>query len=198
MHCSTPRLSTAAAAPATTLALGATVGIGPRRVDEALASVGLTELAHKSAGSYSLGMGQRLGAAAAGSSFFTAYGLAWMAVSMVLPRATPGPGALLAGSALVGATIAGSQTVIQLYLTDRLGRASELYGAIGATIVTLGWFFIAGRAIVLAKAINAVVDERFGSISRRGPSSPRPAGTPARYFDGRPLGRCRSNMYLLL
>ena len=47
------------------LALGATVGIGGRRVDEVLASVGLTEVAHKSAGSFSLGMGQRLGIAAA-------------------------------------------------------------------------------------------------------------------------------------
>jgi ABC-2 type transport system ATP-binding protein len=47
------------------LALGATVDIGPRRVDEVLASVGLTEVAHKSAGSFSLGMGQRLGIAAA-------------------------------------------------------------------------------------------------------------------------------------
>ena len=47
------------------LALGATVGIGPRRVDEVLASVGLTEVAHRSAGSFSLGMGQRLGIAAA-------------------------------------------------------------------------------------------------------------------------------------
>jgi uncharacterized BrkB/YihY/UPF0761 family membrane protein len=47
-----------------------------------------------------------------------------------------------------------------------LGRASELYGAIGAIIVTLGWFFIAGRAIVLAMALNAVVYERFGSISK--------------------------------
>ena len=47
------------------LALGATVGIGPRRVDDVLASVGLTEVAHKSAGSFSLGMGQRLGIAAA-------------------------------------------------------------------------------------------------------------------------------------
>ncbi|WP_158847821.1 ATP-binding cassette domain-containing protein [Saccharothrix deserti] len=47
------------------LALGATVGIGKRRVDEVLASVGLTEVAHKSAGSFSLGMGQRLGIAAA-------------------------------------------------------------------------------------------------------------------------------------
>ena len=47
------------------LALGATVGIGARRVDEVLTSVGLTAVAHKSAGSFSLGMGQRLGIAAA-------------------------------------------------------------------------------------------------------------------------------------
>ncbi|WP_410793248.1 ABC transporter ATP-binding protein [Kribbella sp. C-35] len=47
------------------LALGATVGIGKRRVDEVLASVGLTEVAHDPAKSFSLGMGQRLGIAAA-------------------------------------------------------------------------------------------------------------------------------------
>ena len=47
------------------LALGATVGVGRRRVDEVLAAVGLTEVAHKPAGSFSLGMGQRLGIAAA-------------------------------------------------------------------------------------------------------------------------------------
>lgn len=47
------------------LALGATVGVGSRRVDEVLASVGLTEVANKAAGAFSLGMGQRLGLAAA-------------------------------------------------------------------------------------------------------------------------------------
>jgi ABC-2 type transport system ATP-binding protein len=47
------------------LALGATVGIGSARVDEVLASVGLTEVASKAAGSFSLGMGQRLGIAVA-------------------------------------------------------------------------------------------------------------------------------------
>jgi len=47
------------------LALGATVGIGPRRVDEVLGDVGLSEVAHKAAGTFSLGMGQRLGIAAA-------------------------------------------------------------------------------------------------------------------------------------
>jgi len=47
------------------LALGATVGVGRRRVDEVLATVGLTEVAAKPAGKFSLGMGQRLGIAAA-------------------------------------------------------------------------------------------------------------------------------------
>jgi ABC-2 type transport system ATP-binding protein len=47
------------------LALGATVGVGRRRVDEMLAQVGLSEVAHRPAKSFSLGMGQRLGIAAA-------------------------------------------------------------------------------------------------------------------------------------
>ncbi|TDD59968.1 ATP-binding cassette domain-containing protein [Kribbella antibiotica] len=47
------------------LALGATVGIGKRRVEDVLASVGLTDVAHRPAKSFSLGMGQRLGIAAA-------------------------------------------------------------------------------------------------------------------------------------
>jgi ABC-2 type transport system ATP-binding protein len=47
------------------LALGATVGVGARRVEEVLDSVGLTEVAGKPAGSFSLGMGQRLGIASA-------------------------------------------------------------------------------------------------------------------------------------
>ncbi len=109
------------------------------------------------------------GVAAAGFSFLAAFGvyaLAWMVVSLVLPRATSDPGALLPGSALVGLAVAGMQAISQLYLPDKLGRASQLYGAIGATIVTLGWFFFAGRAIVFAMAVNAVVFERFGSISQ--------------------------------
>jgi ABC-2 type transport system ATP-binding protein len=47
------------------LALAATHGIGRRRVDEVLDVVGLTHVANKRAGSFSLGMGQRLGIASA-------------------------------------------------------------------------------------------------------------------------------------
>lgn len=46
-------------------ALGATVGISKTRVDELLELVGLADVASKSAGSFSLGMGQRLGIATA-------------------------------------------------------------------------------------------------------------------------------------
>ncbi|WP_422742195.1 ATP-binding cassette domain-containing protein [Micromonospora sp. WMMD754] len=47
------------------LALGATHGIGRRRVDEVIDLVGLREVAGRRAGGFSLGMGQRLGIAAA-------------------------------------------------------------------------------------------------------------------------------------
>jgi ABC-2 type transport system ATP-binding protein len=47
------------------LALAATHGIGRRRVDQVLELVGLTQVAGKRAGGFSLGMGQRLGIASA-------------------------------------------------------------------------------------------------------------------------------------
>ena len=46
-------------------ALAATHGISKCRVDEVLELVGLSSVAHKAAGSFSLGMGQRLGIATA-------------------------------------------------------------------------------------------------------------------------------------
>jgi ABC-2 type transport system ATP-binding protein len=47
------------------LALAATHGISTQRVDQVLDLVGLSEVAHKRVGSFSLGMGQRLGIASA-------------------------------------------------------------------------------------------------------------------------------------
>lgn len=46
-------------------AIGATIGVGRRRVDEVLEMVGLEDVAGKAAGGFSLGMGQRLGIATA-------------------------------------------------------------------------------------------------------------------------------------
>ncbi|MEO7126539.1 MAG: ABC transporter ATP-binding protein [Nakamurella sp.] len=47
------------------LAMAATTGIGAKRVDEVLEIVGLAQVANKRAGTFSLGMGQRLGIAVA-------------------------------------------------------------------------------------------------------------------------------------
>lgn len=111
---------------------------------------------------------QELGVAVTGVSLvavLVAYTVISLFLQSLLPRPTKDPGALLPGAALVALTLTGLQAVSQLYLPDRFSRASELYGAIGVTIVTLGWFFIAGRALVLAMVLDAVVFERFGSIS---------------------------------
>ena len=110
-----------------------------------------------------------LGIAVAGMSFIVAlliYLVAFFLLSSLLPRTTADLGALLPGAALVALTLVGMQAVSQLYLPDKFSRASQLYGAIGVTIVTLGWFFIAGRVIVLSLVLNAVVFERFGSITQ--------------------------------
>jgi ABC-2 type transport system ATP-binding protein len=47
------------------LAMAATAGIGPRRVEEVIDMVGLSDVASKRVGSFSLGMGQRVGIASA-------------------------------------------------------------------------------------------------------------------------------------
>ena len=109
-----------------------------------------------------------LGLGVASVSFLAAlvfYVVAWLIVSMVLPRGTKDPAALLPGAAIVAFTLTGMQAISQLLIPGRLSRASALYGTFGATIVTLGWFFILGRAIVLGIVCNAVIHERFGSIA---------------------------------
>lgn len=93
------------------------------------------------------------------------YFVAWLALAMVLPRATPDPGALIPGAVLIGVVMALLQGVTQFYLPDRISQASSIYGGLGVTIVTLGWFFIIGRLAVLSMTINAVIYERLGSIT---------------------------------
>lgn len=110
-----------------------------------------------------------LGLAAAGLSFLAVvvvYGVAWGVVSLMLPRATTDPAAVLPGAALVALAISGLQAVSQFYLSDQITRASALYGTIGVSLVILGWFFILGRTIVIAMVLNAVIHQRFGTISQ--------------------------------
>lgn len=111
----------------------------------------------------------RMGLGATGLSFLAALGfymVAWWLVLALLPRQLSDPGVLLPGALLQSATLAGLQAVSQLYLPGKFDRASDLYGSIGAVIVGLGWFFIGGRALVSSMVLNAVLYERFGSITK--------------------------------
>ena len=96
----------------------------------------------------------------------------------MLRRATTDPARSCRVPCCSAATIVVMQAVSVLYLPDRFERASALYGAIGTTIVTLGWFFVLGRVIPLALALDAVIHERFGSVARFDVllADPAPAG----------------------
>jgi len=96
---------------------------------------------------------------------FAIYTAAWLITLLRLPSSTEDPGAALPGAILMGGVLTGMQAISEFYLPDRFNRASELYGAIGVTVVTLGWFFILGRAIVIAIELNTVVYDRYGSVS---------------------------------
>jgi membrane protein len=108
------------------------------------------------------------GPALAGASFVgtvAAYFLAWMALSLTLPRSTKDPGVVIPGAVLLGVTLAGLQAVTQFYVPNQIDHASALYGTIGIVIVTLGWLFFVGRLAVFSATLNAVVFEEFGSIT---------------------------------
>lgn len=70
------------------LALAQTHRIPARRVDEVLEMVGLTEVARARAGSFSMGMGQRLGTGA-GLAVFAAWVLVPLVAAAVLLRRRP-------------------------------------------------------------------------------------------------------------
>ncbi len=108
------------------------------------------------------------GIAVAGISVAASFGVhvvIWTVMSLVLPKSTNDPGAVIPGAVLVATTLTVLEAVSTLILPDRIARASEVYGAIGASLVALGWLFIVSRAMVLSLAVNAVIHERFGSVS---------------------------------
>jgi uncharacterized BrkB/YihY/UPF0761 family membrane protein len=96
---------------------------------------------------------------------FVLYAVAWFAISLLMPRDSDDPGAVLPGCAVVAFTITAMQAISQFYLPGRFERAGQLYGALGTTVVTLGWFFILGRAIVFAIELNPVLFEHYGSLT---------------------------------
>ena len=92
-------------------------------------------------------------------------GIGWFAVTWALPRATADPGALLPGAVLVGAGLGVLQWFIQYYLPDKIERSSEVMGTLAVSIALLGYMFLVGRLLATSLVLDAVVFERFGSIS---------------------------------
>jgi len=68
--------------------------------------------------------------------------------------------ALLPGAVLVGVGALALQVFTALYLAPRIGRSSELYGALGAATVILLWLYIIARLITLSAFLNATLWER--------------------------------------
>ncbi len=93
------------------------------------------------------------------------YAVGWFVVSWTLPRGTSDPGALLPGAVLLGASMAGLHWFMQYYLPEKISRASETMGAFGLAVALLGWLFIIGRLMTATFVLDAVIFERFGSIS---------------------------------
>ncbi len=109
------------------------------------------------------------GIAVAGISVAASFGVhvvIWTVMSLVLPKSTNDPGAVIPGAVLVATTLTVLEVISTLILPDRIARASAVYGAIGASLVALGWLFIVSRVMVLSLAVNAVIHERFGSVSQ--------------------------------
>ena len=82
-----------------------------------------------------------------------------------MPRDTRDPGAALPGAIIIAAAVTGLQAISQFYAPGALDDATAVYAVVGASIAVLGWFFIIGRTLAFAFALNAVVFERHGSVS---------------------------------
>jgi uncharacterized BrkB/YihY/UPF0761 family membrane protein len=135
---------------------------------------------------------QSAGIAVASVSFIGVAGVylvLWSMLYIALPRATNDPGAALPGAAVISVVMTVLQVVTQLYLPQKISGASSMYGTFGAVAAFLGWFFIVGRVLAFTFALNAVLFEQVGSISRfvfglpvlR--AVPRRSEAFARYFD---------------
>ena len=92
-------------------------------------------------------------------------GVAWFLLSWALPRGTRDPGALLPGGAMVAVTSTALQMFMQFYLPSRIARSSEVMGSLGFSVAILGYMFLMGRLLAAGLILNAVVHERFGSIT---------------------------------
>jgi uncharacterized BrkB/YihY/UPF0761 family membrane protein len=78
----------------------------------------------------------------------------------LLPHRDASRTALLPGAALVAVGLQAIHLAVVLYLVPKLGRSSELYGALGAATVLLLWLYLIARVLVAGAFLNAALWER--------------------------------------
>jgi uncharacterized BrkB/YihY/UPF0761 family membrane protein len=75
---------------------------------------------------------------------------------------------LLPGALLVALGAQAIHLVVVLYLAPKIGRSSELYGALGAATVILLWLYLVARLIVAGAFLNAALWEHEDDASADG------------------------------
>ena len=80
---------------------------------------------------------------------------------------------LLPGALLVAFGAQVIHLAVVLYLAPKIGRSSELYGALGAATVILLWLYLIARLIVASAFLNA-------ALWHRAHPDDAEAGTPTR------------------
>jgi uncharacterized BrkB/YihY/UPF0761 family membrane protein len=82
----------------------------------------------------------------------------WM--MKLLPHADAPLPSLLPGAVLVAVGVQAMHLVVALYLGPKLGRSSELYGALGVATVILLWLYFTARLLTASAFLNAALWER--------------------------------------
>jgi membrane protein len=80
--------------------------------------------------------------------------------SSLLPSRASGWRPFLPGAIYVALGTQLVHLLVALYLAPRLGRSSELYGALGASTVILLWLYLEARLVVGAAFLNAALWDR--------------------------------------
>jgi uncharacterized BrkB/YihY/UPF0761 family membrane protein len=142
--------------------LVASVAFSAVTLAAALATTAGAWVDHESAG---LGVALR-------AALVAVYGLLWLVASMALPHASDARWRdLVPGALLLAAGAQAIHLVTVFYLADRIEKASELYGALGAASAVLLWLYLIGRLVVGSAVLNATLWDRRhpgGTTTRRG------------------------------
>jgi uncharacterized BrkB/YihY/UPF0761 family membrane protein len=83
----------------------------------------------------------------------------WIFISSLLPH-RGGLLSLLPGAALVAVGVEVLHLVTVYYVSRKLWAFSDRYGALGASVVILGWLYLLGRLVVGSAALDAAVWRR--------------------------------------